>query len=187
MRPELEGNRQASFSFRNKIGRAVWDACWLLLFRPSPRPFHSWRSLLLRCFGACVGKSVHVYPAVRIWAPWNLELGDHVGIGDGAILYCQAKITIGAHAVISQGAHVCTGTHDYSDPSFPLRAIPICIGAHAWVAAEAFIHPGVTIGEGTVLGARSVATTNLAPWTVYAGHPAGFIKARNMKPDNSGL
>jgi putative colanic acid biosynthesis acetyltransferase WcaF len=167
-----------SFSIQNRVGRVVWSIIYQLLFRFSPRPFHRWRSFLLKLFGAKVGKGVHVYPAVKIWAPWNLELGDECGVGNGAILYSQGKITLGYRSIISQGVHICTGTHDYTVSGHPLITAPIIIEDKAWVAAEAFIHPGITIGEGAVIGARSVVTKDMPAWMVCAGHPCKVIKER---------
>ncbi|WP_088845706.1 DapH/DapD/GlmU-related protein [Hymenobacter gelipurpurascens] len=167
-----------SFSLSNRLRRVVWEVADLLLFRYSPRPFHAWRSFVLRAFGAQVGQGVHVYPKVKIWAPWNLHLGDECGIANGATLYSQGEITIGRRAVISQGAHLVTGTHDHTKPGFPLLTKPIRIGDHAWVAAEAFLHPGVTLGEGCLVGARSVVVKDLPAWTICAGHPCHPIKAR---------
>ena len=170
-----------SFSLKNRIGRLVWGFISFFLFRPSPRPLHGWRVFLLRCFGAQIGKGVHVYPGVKIWAPWNINLGDQCGVGSGAILYSQGKIIIGKRAVVSQGAHICAGTHDYTLPGFPLVTAPIVIKDNAWVAAEVFIHPGVTIGEGAVIGARAVVTKDMPDWTVCAGHPCKPLKAREMQ------
>ena len=170
----------ASFSLRNRIGRLLWNIFCIIFFRFSPRPLHNWRSFLLRCFGAKVGRGVHVYPGVRIWAPWNLELADECGIANGAILYSQGKIVIGQRAVISQGAHLVTGTHDYSDAGFPLVTKPIHIGDQVWIAAEAFIHPGITINDGCVIGARSVVTNDMPKWMVCAGFPCQPIKPRVM-------
>jgi putative colanic acid biosynthesis acetyltransferase WcaF len=169
-----------SFSLRNRLGRILWNLFSTLLFRFSPRPLHEWRSFLLRCFGAKVGLRVHVYPGVKIWAPWNLDLADECGIANGAILYSQGKITVGYRSVISQGAHLVTGTHDYSDSGFPLITKPIYIGDHVWIATEAFIHPGITIGEGCVIGARSVVTKNMPEWMVCSGHPCVPLKPRNF-------
>ncbi|WP_149243691.1 DapH/DapD/GlmU-related protein [Dyadobacter sp. 32] len=170
----------ASFSFKNRLGRLLWSVISFLFFRFTPKPLHEWRSFVLRCFGAEVGKGVHVYPRVIIWAPWNLKLYDECGVANGAILYCQGKITIGKRAIISQGAHICAGTHDYTRHGHPLITMPITIGDHAWIAAEAFVHPGVTIGEGAVIGARSVVTKNMPAWMVCAGHPCKPIKERIM-------
>lgn len=168
----------ASFSIRNRIARVLWDLVYTILFCWSPRPFHSWRAFLLRCFGARIGKDVHVYPSVKIWAPWNLEIGDHSGIASGVILYSQGKISIGRRVVISQGSHLVAGTHDYTVAGFPLITKPIIIKNHVWIAAEAFIHPNIIINEGCVIGARSVVTKDMPAWTVCAGHPCKPIKER---------
>ncbi|MEO6221318.1 MAG: WcaF family extracellular polysaccharide biosynthesis acetyltransferase [Ginsengibacter sp.] len=170
-----------SFSMRNRIGRVLWDATYIILFRFSPNPFHRWRSFLLRCFGAKIGSGVHVYPGVKIWAPWNIILDNECGIANGAILYSQDKIKIGTRSVISQGAHLCTGTHDYTQQGFPLITSPINIGDHVWVAAETFIHPGVTIGTGSVIGARSVVNKDMPSWMICTGHPCKPLKERNVQ------
>ena len=180
----IEGNdpyRQASFSLRSRFARGLWGIVWLLLFRPSPRPLHAWRSLLLRLFGANVGVGCHVYPSVRVWAPWNLALGKRVGVADGVTFYSMAKIKVGDYAVVSQGAHLCAGTHDYNSANFQLLAKPIAVGAQAWICAEAFLHAGVTVPVGAVVGARSVVTRTLSnPWAVYAGNPCKEIGKRKQ-------
>lgn len=170
-----------SFSLQNRVRRVLWEVVSFLLFRHSPKPFHNWRSFILRCFGAKVGRNVHVYPKVKIWAPWNIELSDECGIANGAILYSQGKISIGKRAVISQGAHLVAGTHDYTKPGFPLVTMPIYIGDHAWIAAEAFVHPGITINEGCVIGARSVVTNDTPAWMVCSGHPCKPLKERKLQ------
>lgn len=172
-----------SFSVANRAARVIWQITSLFFFRLSPRPFHAWRSFLLRCFGAKVGKGVHVYPGVKIWAPWNLELRDECGVGSGATLYSQGKITIGRRAVISQGVYLCTGTHDYTRAGSPLVTKPIYVGENAWIAAEAFVHPGVVIASGCVIGARSVVINDMPEWTVCAGNPCRPLKARVMVND----
>jgi putative colanic acid biosynthesis acetyltransferase WcaF len=168
----------ASFSLRNRIARVAWGVVYLFFFRYSPRPFHAWRAWLLRCFGAGIGKGVHVYPAVKIWAPWNLTIGDQSGIANDVILYSQGKISIGKRTVISQGSHLAAGTHDYNHPGFPLVTKPIIIGDFVWIAAEVFIHPGVTVAEGCVISARSVVTRDMPAWMVCAGHPCSELKKR---------
>jgi putative colanic acid biosynthesis acetyltransferase WcaF len=172
---------QPCFSLSNRLLRVVWAVVSLLFFRPSPVPLHAWRAFLLRLFGAEIGNGTHVYPGVRIWAPWNLEIGDEAGIASGVTLYSQGTIRIGKRAVISQGAHLCAGTHDYTNPGFPLITRPIVVCDKAWIAAEAFVHPGATIGEGAVIGARSVVTKDMPAWMVCAGHPCVPIKPRVMK------
>lgn len=166
------------FTFANRAGRFCWQIVWTLLIRCSPRPCHGWRAMWLRAFGARLGRACHIYPGARIWAPWNLTCGDETAIADGAIIYNQAAIILGKRVVISQGAHLCTGTHLYNEPSFRLVAFPIVVENFAWIAAEAFVHPGVTIREGAVIGARSVVLGEMPPWMVCAGHPCIPIKER---------
>ncbi|BAV04293.1 colanic acid biosynthesis acetyltransferase WcaF [Filimonas lacunae] len=125
-----------------------------------------------------MGKGVHVYPKVTIWAPWNLELDDECGIANGVELYSQGKIFLGKRAIISQGSNICTGSHDYTKKGHPLYTQPIHIGNMAWIAAEVFIHPGITIGDGAVIGARSVVTKDMPAWMVCAGHPCKPLKER---------
>ena len=170
-----------SFSFANRVARFTWNIIQATLFRWSPKPFHAWRRLLLRMFRAKVGSGVHIYPGVKVWAPWNLEIGDEVGVGCGVILYSQGQISIGNRSVISQGAHLCTGTHDYNQPGFPLKTFSIVIGQHVWIAAEAFIHPGIVISDGVVVGARSVVTKSLPQWSVCSGNPCVVIKQRDRR------
>ena len=169
-----------SFTLANRIQRLIWGFVYVVFFKYSPRPFHGWRNFILKLFNAKVGIGVHVYPKVVIWAPWNLELGDYCGIGNGANLYSQAKISIGKKTVISQGVQLCTGTHDYTKAGFPLFSKPISIGDNVWLAADAFVHPGISIGEGTVIGARSVVTKDMPSWMVCTGHPCKPIKTRTL-------
>jgi putative colanic acid biosynthesis acetyltransferase WcaF len=141
-----------AFSFRDRLARQLWNICWLLLYRPSPRPLHSWRALLLRLFGARMGRKCHFYPGSKIWAPWNLTCADLVAVGDGAEIYNPAPLRLGSHAIVSQGAYVCGATHDFDDPAFPLLAFSMDIGAYAWICARALVSPGVNVCEGAVLG-----------------------------------
>lgn len=168
----------ASFTFGNRIARLIWGITYFFLFKYSPRPLHGWRSFLLRLFGAKIGKGVHIYPKVKIWAPWNLEAKDEAGVADGVDLYNQGKVTLGVRSIVSQRSFICAGTHDYTKKGHPLVTAPIVIEDHAWVAAEAFIHPGITIGEGAVIGARSVVTKDMPAWMVCAGFPCKPLKDR---------
>jgi putative colanic acid biosynthesis acetyltransferase WcaF len=167
-----------AFSLGNRMRRLVWNICWALLYCLSPRPLHGWRSMLLRIFGATMGPNCHFYPRSKVWAPWNLICADQVTAGDGAEIYNPAPITLGSHVILSQDAYVCGATHDYDDPSFPLLAYAMHMGAYSWICARASVAPGVQVGEGAVLGLGSVATRNLEPWTVNAGCPAVKVKER---------
>lgn len=169
---------QSSQSLVNRLGRLAWGIVEWLLFRPSPRPAHAWRAALLRLFGARLGPHCHIYPGARIWAPWNLHCDDAACIADGAVVYNPAPVRLGSHAVVSQQAYLCGAGHDIDDPAFPMVSRPIRIGAYAWVAARATVQAGVSVGEGAVLALGSVATRDLAPWTVYAGVPARPLRAR---------
>jgi putative colanic acid biosynthesis acetyltransferase WcaF len=167
-----------SFSFGNRFYRVIWNLAWALLASWTPPFLHGWRRQILRLFGARIHSTAVIYPSARIWYPPNLSMAEHSCLGRQVTCYSMAEITIGAYAIVSQGAHLCAGTHDIHDQNFQLRTKPIIIGPNAWIAAEAFVGPGVTIGEGAVLGARGVAFKNLAPWTIYSGNPVRPIKKR---------
>jgi putative colanic acid biosynthesis acetyltransferase WcaF len=170
-----------SFSLRNRMVRAIWILTWSLLAAWTPPPLRGWRRFLLRVFGAEVASTARIYGTVRVWLPSNLKIGQYAVIGPGATVYNMSNITLGDYATVSQGAHLCTGTHDIEDPYFQLKSRPIAIGARAWVAAEAFVGPGVRIGEGAVLGARGCAFKDLEPWTVYTGNPATALRKRSVR------
>ncbi|PMS37164.1 putative colanic acid biosynthesis acetyltransferase [Trinickia symbiotica] len=185
----LEGRTRfngPTFTLVNRLRRAAWQLFSLLFFRFSPVPCHRYRLLLLILWGAKVSlrSGAHVYPDARIWAPWNLALEEYASIGPRVNCYNIAKITVGPRAIVSQGAYLCTGTHDYDDPDFPLYARPIALQARSWVCTEAFVGPGVTVHEGAVLGARAVATKDIDAWQVHAGNPASYRKTRNRIPGN---
>ncbi len=170
------------FSLKNKIGRVLWGFTYILLFRPfSLRVFKQWRIFVLKCFGAQISWKSMVNSSVKIWAPWNLEMGDHACLGPNIDCYNQGRITIKNNATISQKVYLCASTHDFTDPKHALILRPIIIGERAWIAADAFIGPGVTVGDGAVVGARGVVVKNVEPWTVVGGNPAIFIKKREFK------
>ncbi len=166
------------YTTHEKVGRVLWNYLGQTLFRMT---FHNWyglRNALLRLFGAKVGTPVRIRPTVLVEQPWNLEIGDNSSIGDRAIVYCLGKVTIGKHVSVSQGAHLCAGTHDYRRLDMPLLRPPIIIHDYAWIAADAFVGPNVEVGEGVLLGARACAMKNLDSWTIYAGNPAAAVKKR---------
>ncbi len=169
---------QAAFPLSNRLHRALWQVIYVLLFRPSPRPMHAWRAMLLQLFGAKLAPDCHFYPKCRLWAPWNLVCEDAVAVGDDAELYNPSLLTIGSHAVISQGAYLCGATHLYNEPSFRLVSYPMTVGAYAWVCARATVSPGVNVGDGAILALGSVATKDLEPFGIYAGMPARKVKER---------
>lgn len=167
-----------SFSLQSRIVRCIWSVTWLLLASWTPPMMRTWRCLLLRIFGAQVASTANVYGSARIWLPSNLVLCDLACVGPHVTVYNMARITLRERALVSQGAHLCAGTHDIDDEHFQLETRPITLGSHAWIAAEAFVGPGVSIGEGAVLGARGCAFRDLEPWTVYSGNPARMLRSR---------
>jgi putative colanic acid biosynthesis acetyltransferase WcaF len=175
---EVDPTLLPPFSVGNRLRRALWNLCWALLYRPSPRPFHAWRALLLRIFGAKLGPACHFYPRSKIWAPWNLVCEDRVTLGDDAELYNQSPFYLASHCIISQGAYLCGSTHEYNDPDFRLISFSMKIGPYAWICARAIVHPRVKVGAGAVLGLGSMATRDLEPFGVYAGVPAERVKER---------
>ena len=140
-----------------------------------------WRRMLLRFFGARIGEGAKIMPSTKIWAPWNLTMGEEACLSHDVDCYCVAPVSIGAHATVSQYSFLCTATHDVQDPHMRLVTAPIVIGDGAWVAADVFVSPGIIIGEGAVVGVRSNVFMNLEPWKIYAGTPARFIRDREIK------
>jgi len=176
----ISQNRSAAkYSRKEIILRILWGLC-LPLFRYSPRPLFHWRCFLLKAFGARIGTQVHIYNSAIIYMPWNLEIGDWSSIGEHAFIYNLGTIAIGAKVTISHRAHLCAGTHDYTKKTFPLLKSPIKINDKAWICTDAFVGPGISIGEGAIIGARAVAVKDVVAWTVMAGNPATAIKKRTI-------
>jgi putative colanic acid biosynthesis acetyltransferase WcaF len=173
----------ASFSLGNRLARVAWGLAWLLLARFTPPQLHGWRRLVLIAFGAKVAKGARVHASVSIWLPSNLELGEHCLIGPRARIYNQGRITIGARSIVSQGAQLCASTHDVSDPHFQLVLRPVTVGVQCWVAADAFVGPGVTMHDRSVLAARGVLFSDAEADTIYRGNPALLLKPRKLRAD----
>jgi putative colanic acid biosynthesis acetyltransferase WcaF len=168
----------ASFPFKHRLLRFCFAVAWKLFASWTPPKMRLWRVFLVNLFGGNVHTSCSIYSSVRIWYPPNLTMARYSALGPGVDCYSMGPITIGEFAVISQRAFLCTGTHDIQQPEFQIVARPIHVGANAWIAAEAFIAPGVSIGEGAVLSARGAAFRDLEPWSVYRGNPATKFKSR---------
>ncbi len=166
------------WTLRQRVGMLLWQFCWTFFCGWTPKPLNAWRIGWLKLFGCkVIGKPfVHQYAHIQI--PWNLTLHDRACLGDGANAYTLGPIEIGREATVAQEAYLCTGTHDLADRDTPLITAAIKIGAHAFIGARAFVMPGVTIGEGAVLGAMSVATRSIPAWTICAGNPAQPIRQR---------
>lgn len=178
MELNIPANRSATkYSAAEQVRRVLW-VIGQLLFRFSPRPCFGWRRFVLRCFGATIGREVHIYSSAVIYFPWNLKIGDWSAIGENALIYNLGMVTIGERVTISHRAHLCAGTHDYTRPDLPLLKPSIIVGDQVWICAEGFIAPAVTVEEGAVVGARAVVVKNVPSWTVVAGNPARHVKDR---------
>jgi putative colanic acid biosynthesis acetyltransferase WcaF len=169
-----------TFALRFRIMRLIWMVTWRLLAAWTPPPMRRWRNMLLRCFGARLDATATVHAKAIIWWPGHLVMGRYASLGPGAICYNIATVTIEDFASVSQRAHLCTGSHDIQDSEFPLVHRPITLRANCWIAAEAFVGPGVVVKEGAVLGARGVAAKGLEAWTVYVGNPARAVGTRKQ-------
>jgi putative colanic acid biosynthesis acetyltransferase WcaF len=178
---DIAANRRTRNYTKGEIFRRILWGAGQLLFRFSPRPCFGWRRLVLRCFGAKIGANVNTYGSTRIYFPWNLTVGDWSALGEEAFIYNLGPVTLGEKVTISHRAQLCAGTHDYKQADLPLLKPPIIIRDQAWICADAFIGPGVTVGEGAIVGARCVVTKNVEPWAIMGGNPARFIKQRVLK------
>ncbi len=180
-----EGYPASPHSLANRAARAAWGVVWLVLFRPSPKIMHGWRRFLLRLFGARIDPSAKVHASAKIWAPWNLEMGYESCLSAHVDCYCVDKVKLGAFSVVSQYSFLCTASHDIRYLHLPLTTAAITIGERAWVAADAFVGPGVTVGPGSIIGARSTVMKDVAPWSVMAGNPARLVRTRTLASDPS--
>ena len=172
------GRQESVWSTSEKVKRVLWMFVQATLFRFSFHNWYGWRASLLRFFGAKIGQDVRIRSTVSVEIPWNVRIGDHVAVGDHAILYSLGTITLGHGVVVSQYAHLCAGTHDYTSPAFSLIRLPITIEPQVWIAADAFVGPGVTIGQSAVVGARASVFKNVPSGQIVGGSPARFLKPR---------
>jgi putative colanic acid biosynthesis acetyltransferase WcaF len=169
LRPALE---PYCLTLSIQVRRILWTCVCFLLYRPTPNVMHAWRRFVLRMFGATIGRGAHPYPRARIWAPWNLRMGIGSCLANDVDCYNVAEIFIDDGATVSQYAFLCSASHDFRDANMPLIAAPIAIHRRAWVTACAFVGPGVQVGEGAVIGACSVVTNHVEPWSIVVGNPA---------------
>ena len=170
----------ASFRLKNRLIRAIWNIVWFFAASWTPPFMYRWRRMLLILFGAKMGWPTDVRGSASIWYPPLLEMHDGALIAERVICYNQAKVIIGRFALVSQGVHLCAGTHNIDDPNFQLVAKPISVGEHSWIATEAFVGPGVNIGNYAVLGARAVAFKDIDEAMVFVGNPAKCLRKREL-------
>jgi putative colanic acid biosynthesis acetyltransferase WcaF len=184
--PDLSSYNNSPYSpGRSRFVAALWFFVGLPLLRLQVQPLSSLRSFLLRLFGASIGKGVVIKPGVRVKYPWHLLVGSNSWIGEDVWIDNLTLVTIGANICISQGAYLCTGNHDWSNPSFGLEVKPITIEDGSWIGARALICPGVHVGRCAVAAAGSIVTRNIPAFEIHAGNPAGFVKKREFRIQSS--
>ena len=167
-----EFDRGASF-----LVEASWIFIMGILFS-TWLPGSSWRVVLLKLYGAKIGRGVVIKPHVKIKFPWKVRIGEHSWIGESVWIDNVAKVSIGNNVCISQGAYLCTGNHNWKSEEFELCAQAIDIEDKVWIGAFSKLAPGITVCEGAVLGLGSVATSDLDSWTIYHGVPALKLRER---------
>ena len=176
--PKQETAFQSPWTAGQRTGMILWDCCWLIFCRWTPKPLNFWRLIWLKLFGATIKGVPFVHQRARIAIPWNLILHDRACLGDRTHAYSLGEIEIGARVTVAQEAYLCTGTHDFENPALPLRTGKITIGEDAFIGARSFIQPGIKIGRGAVIGACSVVTKNMPDEMICVGHPCKPIKPR---------
>lgn len=174
----------SGFRGRSAVYVQIWWFVEGTFFKFSPQFLYGFRRWVLRFFGAKIGEGVIIRPSVKVTYPWKVTLGDHVWIGDDVVLYSLGEIVVGDNTVISQRSYICAGDHDYTNSSFAIRANPVHIGQSNWIATDVYVAPGVTIGNGNVIGARSSVFKDLPDSMVCLGSPCRPIKRRVMTGDH---
>jgi putative colanic acid biosynthesis acetyltransferase WcaF len=178
--PYLGQGAVTPYPRREVLLRWIWAMVQATFFRWSPRPLHGFRAWLLRLFGATIPRpgQVVVFPTARIMFPWKLTLAPRSMLGPNVEVYNLARVSLARGANVSRHVYLCAGTHDYGRWSMPLVTAPILIGENAWIAADVYVGPGVTIGDLSIVGARSVVTGDLPPRMICMGHPCRPVKER---------
>jgi putative colanic acid biosynthesis acetyltransferase WcaF len=180
MSQHLSSSERFPYSWKEYVLKFVWRIVWLSIWRICWHRVYILRSCILKCFGAKVSIKSMYYGSTWIEFPWKFSCGRFSTIGPRVHIYNLGYVSIGENTVVSQDVYLCAGTHLYNYPAMPLLKETIEIGASVWICAGAFIGPGVTVGEGAIVGARGVAMSDVPPWTIVAGNPARKIKKREM-------
>lgn len=181
-RTDLAAVNPWPYPVREYVLRCLWNLAWLTLWQISPKRLWPLRWILMRCFGARIGRPAIFHRSTWIERPWDMVAGDYCAFGPRTTIYNLGPVTFGDRTVLSQDVYLCGGTHDYTRANLPLVRVPIAVGSDVWIAAGAFVGPGVSIGDGVVVGARAVVVDDVPPWTVVGGNPARVIKPRVISP-----
>ncbi len=179
----LRLDRYDNSNFDRGAGRlkeGLWVLCKCAFFlNPLPWP-SSLRVALLRLFGARIGRGVVIRSGANVTFPWRLTVGDHVWIGEDVLILSLAPVTVGSHVCLSQRAFLCTGSHAWRRETFDLRTKPIVVGDSVWIAAQAFVAAGVSIGHGSIVSAGCVVMENVPENSLAKGNPAAIVSKNFM-------
>lgn len=170
----------SGFRGRSKVIVQLWWIIEKSLFAWSPQVAYGWRRFLLRLFGASIGKGVLIRPSAKFTYPWKIKIGDYTWIGEECVLYSLGTITIGSHVSVSHNVFLNTGLHNYESINFEIDAKPLVICDQAWVTTDVYLAPGVTIGKGCVIGARSSVFKDMPEGWICFGNPAKPVKKRKL-------
>lgn len=172
---------------KHQVVRLLWSIVWAVGARWLPRSVGSgWKRFLLRCFGAKIASTAVVYSSVKVYYPAHLEMDEYACLASDVDCYNVAFVRVGKYATVSQGAFLCTASHDIYSPNHELLTAPISIGNQAWIGAKAYIGMGVEIGEGSVVGATASVYKSVKPWIVLGGNPAKVIRNRVLNKVKGG-
>jgi putative colanic acid biosynthesis acetyltransferase WcaF len=181
---EMASRYSSPWPVRVRVKMLLWTIVWPALCAWTPKPLNFWRLCWLRIFGCKINGRPFVHQHARIQIPWHVTLHDRSSVGDRTNLYSLGEIELGEGCVVAQEAYLCTGTHDFNDPNWPLVTAKITVGKEAFVGARAFVMPGIEIGNGAIIGACSVVTSNVPPRATVAGSPARLLCVRNSMCEN---
>ncbi|RYE18677.1 MAG: colanic acid biosynthesis acetyltransferase WcaF [Sphingobacteriaceae bacterium] len=170
-----------SFRGSSKLNVQIWWIVQSFFFSTSPQILYKWRVFLLRLFGAKIGKNVKIRSSVKVTYPWKVTIGDYSWVGDECVLYSLGEIVIGSNVAIAHKVYINTGGHVYDKSSFDIFSKPVVIEDECWITNDVYIAPGVTIGKGSIVGARSSVLKDLPGGKICVGTPAQPIKDRVMQ------
>ena len=184
MHPEYQNLEQYHYNLKREKSVFIillYNLCYSLFIRPTPRPLYKWRNCLYRIFGAKIGMGVRINSSTRIYYPWNVKIGNFCWIGDNCTLYSIDKIEIGNNVALAHNIFISAASHDINSIKFETIRQPVKICDEVWIASNAFISMGVTINRGAVIGSCAVVTKDMPEGYICLGFPAKPIRLRKQQ------